>query len=139
MLLVLPFVFYAYVQALSLWINIIVQIVFSSCIQLFAIIGMSLIPRIFPKAIRVQACGIGFNLGISLLGGGFPYLCLKLTESTHNLYTPGLAAIVTMIMAYISLIVLIIRHPNLKETKNLNYEAANDKIVEKSLQYSYKK
>lgn len=115
MLIVLPFLFYAYVQALPLWVNILVQIVFGSCIQLFAIIGISIIPRIFPESIRVQACGIGFNLGISLLGGGFPYLCLKLTESTNNLYTPGLAAVVTIIMAYISLIVLIIRHPYLKE------------------------
>jgi MHS family proline/betaine transporter-like MFS transporter len=139
MLLVLPFLFYAYVQALPLWVNIIVQVVFSSCIQLFAIIGISLIPRLFPEAIRVQACGIGFNLGISLLGGGFPYLCLKLTESTNNLYTPGLAAVGTIILAYISLIVLIIRHPNLKDRKNLNFDAANDKMMEKILQYGYKK
>ena len=138
-ILLIP-LFYAYVEGVPLWVNIVIQMAFLAGMQLFTVVGISTIPRLFPESIRIQACGLGFNLGISLLGGGFPYLCLKLTEKTQSLYAPAFAAVTLVGASYITLKALSVRYPQMLDFKCAPWEnkVADDKSLEKKLQHSYK-
>jgi len=86
---------------------LVVQILFATAIQLFTVVGISYMPRLFPESIRVQSCGLSFNLGISLLGGGFPYICTRLTETTGHSYAPILASSVLLGLAYFTLCIIV--------------------------------
>ncbi|RZI45931.1 MFS transporter [Candidatus Finniella inopinata] len=141
MVLLLGPLFYAYVEGTPLWISAIIQVVFISGIQLFTVVGISFVPRLFPASIRIQACGLGFNLGISLLGGGFPYLSLKLTEKTHSLYAPAFAALSVIFVGYLSLRVLRKRYPEMLGIKCSPIEDEfidENKPLEKISKRSYK-
>ncbi len=125
MALLLGPLFYAYVQGLSLWINILIQMIFIAGMQLFTLVSISFVPRLFPEAIKVQACGVSFNLGISLLGGSFPYISLCLTEASHNLYMPIVYTFLLLILGNISLRYLISRQSLKNELENISCDYDN--------------
>ena len=139
MLLLLGPLFYAYAEGAPLWLSVIIQVAFLSGIQLFTVVGISFVPRLFPTSIRIQACGLGFNLGISLLGGGFPYLSLKLTEKTGSLYAPAFAALLVIGVAYLSLKALSMRYPEMLGIRCAPSEDSTiaNKPLEKTLQRGY--
>ena len=74
MLLLLIPLFYAYVEVLPLWVNIIAQISFIGGVQLCTVVAISFIPRLFPSSIKIQACGLGFNLGNFIIRRRIPLM-----------------------------------------------------------------
>lgn len=136
MALLLGPLFYAYVQGLSLWASVLIQMVFIIGMQLFTLVSISFVPRIFPEAIRIQACGLSFNLGISLLGGSFPYISLCLTEATHNLYMPAVYTFLLIVLGHVSLKYLMSRQNSRSNFHLAAFPNCDDKNSGKKLSMS---